>query len=66
MKLTEFESGIEFELDVNHFGSVFNRGPYREVRTIDSDFYKQSPVIKVREQVPEIIAQAHAEGGEGK
>lgn len=62
MKLTDYESGIEFELDVKSFGSVFNRGPYREVRLIDSDLYKQSPVVKVREQVPDIINQAHAEG----
>lgn len=61
MKLTDFESGVVFDFDVDALGSVFNRGPYREVRTVTSEFMKNGPVYRVREQVPEIIRQAEAE-----
>ena len=58
MKLTDFETGIEFEFDISAFGAVFNRGLYREVRTI---YHDRQQVYKVREQVPEIIRMAQTE-----
>lgn len=61
MILTDYESGILFELDVSAFGSAFNRGPYREVRTISFDFLGTSTVYKVREEVPEILRKVHKE-----
>ena len=61
MKLTDFETGIEFEFDVSAFGAVFNRGLFREVRTIDHDMQKLKQVYKVRENVPEIIRMAQTE-----
>ena len=59
--MTDYDSGIILEMDVEALGAVFNRGPYREVRTITSEFMKAAPVYRVKEQVPEIIRQAHIE-----
>ena len=66
MMLTDYESGIEFEFDVTMFGTAYNRGPYREVRTTSFDFLPTSTVYKVKEQVPEIIRMVQKEKGAAK
>lgn len=61
MKLTDFDSGIIFEINVDVIGSVFDRGPYREVRTVSEQPFISGEKYKVKENVPEILAAADAE-----
>lgn len=61
MKLTDHESGIIFDINVDVIGSVFDRGPYREVRTVSAQPFTSGEKYKVKEKVPEILAAADAE-----
>lgn len=61
MKLTDHESGIIFDINVDVIGSVFDRGPYREVRTVSAKPFTNGEKYKVKEKVPEILAAADAE-----
>lgn len=61
MKLTDHESGIIFDINVDVIGSVFDRGPYREVRTVSAQPFTNGEKYKVKEKVPEILAAADAE-----
>lgn len=61
MKLTDHESGIIFDINVDVIGSVFDRGPYREVRTVSGQPFISGEKYKVKEKVPEILAAADAE-----
>lgn len=63
MLLTDYDSGIKFEFDAAMLGAVYNRGEYREVRTVTFDFYDHSEVYKVKELIPEILQMANSEKG---
>lgn len=52
MKLTDYESGVVFNIDTDIIGGVFGRGSYTDVLTFPDD---NGPVFKVRERVLDII-----------
>ena len=55
MFLTDHLNGSVIEIEADIIGSVFNRGPFREVRTKPQQIFERSLIYKVRESVPEIL-----------
>ena len=53
MKLTDYESGVVFNIDNDIIGGVFSRGFYTDVLTFPDE---NGPVFKVREHVVDIIS----------
>lgn len=61
MTLTDSESGILFDIDVNVIAAVFDRGPYREVRTSSEQPFTKGQIYRVSENIPEILKRADSE-----
>ncbi len=52
MKLTDYESGVVFNIDIDIIGGVFGRGSHTDVLTFPDE---NGPVFKVRERVMDIV-----------
>lgn len=61
MKLTDHESGIVFNISADKIGAVYNKGPYRIVKTQGFGYFGSGDTYAVREQVPEILQAIHKE-----